>query len=1267
MNQGTLQRFDAYCMHSLRKIYRQPVHIELLSHADFLARFRIRDPLKLLWKLCHKMIIRHQKRALILTSQDILQTATVGSLTDSLSQIERCLVHRRSQVGPPVSHHSFQCHICSATFETTRGLNEHLVKSHQDYTGKQRHFQPEVDLADGVPTCSRCGQIFSSWGAIRHHIEYRCLLPAPGVQWAEKNWQSTELLKYASNVVALSGNKQLCHHFDQHCSICGQFHSNKAAMKHHWKLYHPHEFLKLYDVYQSICDSIHFNEPCQFCCRSFPSSTHECTVIQNLAMLSLMPPEKKRRTQDGPGEPSSTDSVPAGIESGLDATGTAGRTFDILRDQGPGFQCTHCLATFPVSSALKRHIEQHCQAFDPHKPHFVRQGLDSRILQSVKDHMISNILEDEDLLTLLNRQCCLCKQVFGRRGELLRHLQQQHAVYWVDVQDTVQSLDATCRGPTFRCYCQPPRYRRGQASKHQCVIFYQVALLMKHEQIEYSQQLVQMDHRYAATLEAARQSSNRPNRAPRTEDSDIGRTLDTYFLRSSTAASAEQTTLDQAQSITVDERQLVNVQNTSITDPQAAPLEERDPSDTEDITTFIDYDRVISRAVDLQLDFNSDVFLHWQWIITTDMTEIADQLHLSDMYSTLYPTTSLKLTGGHYAQWLDDQAIVRILRTRCCICDATFTEATDMFYHHNIAHGCLPKWYLRNFDYGLKTLLWHLWTLTSLTIPDQDILQLCQLLVLRIHCAFTFSHGGNGPLSADVSHLEGGRGQREETQRTPSRSISRRSWSENPIQCGANDDDHATSSRRFTSLLAAGYGVRHSPEHWRGQHSPRDDASNQALAVQQGKGDTTETSFGEHDGELAADQVSKTIGISGGQRPSTECQEGITAGCRREVPLFILESGSEETGDFKDPSFDVGRDPTSPGECSELLGGSKSHTSISQSQETGWGSKEGNSVPVGSLQQGACRAMASPSEALLSCFLATYPDAPETRDPSAFTSCSTTAKEQTYSVRVFCNSDGVSCYMNSFCIGLAWLGLCLETIGSQQPTIAFGDFLQKCVEHTLVPLDVHSDFKMLLGNWLNNGRKGVQQDIHEFAEFFMSCLQPVGIDGTWWPKWSLEAGPALDQPMDDYARGGKENILSLTLPTQATSHCSLQDLINLWHDELGMCNVFTCHTAGKILHVNRQMDTVKDLRPLMISDVIKLPHCTTYAADTEWLEYTVRALTFHLGSTVQNGHYRTMIKQPHPNGRDDWRVYEDSKLPDIATEPTTFHLQNVTLIWLHRT
>ena len=114
---------------------------------------------------------------------------------------------------------------------------------------------------------------------------------------------------------------------------------------------------------------------------------------------------------------------------------------------------------------------------------------------------------------------------------------------------------------------------------------------------------------------------------------------------------------------------------------------------------------------------------------------------------------------------------------------------------------------------------------------------------------------------------------------------------------------------------------------------------------------------------------------------------------------------------------------------------------------------------------------------------------------------------------------------------------------------------------------------------------------------------------TWWPKWSLADGPAMDQNLDDYPRGGKWDALSLTLPTADSDslHCSdpfsLQQLINQWHDASGMCNVCIHKSRGKLLHVDRQVQSVKDLRQITSTDHVLIPHSDTYQDDIHWIKY----------------------------------------------------------------
>ena len=87
------------------------------------------------------------------------------------------------------------------------------------------------------------------------------------------------------------------------------------------------------------------------------------------------------------------------------------------------------------------------------------------------------------------------------------------------------------------------------------------------------------------------------------------------------------------------------------------------------------------------MDFHSEFFQHWFWVLTADFSMVASTMKMSPVYSTLYPTKPMKLAGGRYGQCLDDRAIVRILSQRCFICDAILNTSADLFVHHQLAHG----------------------------------------------------------------------------------------------------------------------------------------------------------------------------------------------------------------------------------------------------------------------------------------------------------------------------------------------------------------------------------------------------------------------------------------------------------------------------------------------------------------------------------------------------------------------------------------------------
>ena len=115
-----------------------------------------------------------------------------------------------------------------------------------------------------------------------------------------------------------------------------------------------------------------------------------------------------------------------------------------------------------------------------------------------------------------------------------------------------------------------------------------------------------------------------------------------------------------------------------------------------------------------------------------------------------------------------------------------------------------------------------------------------------------------------------------------------------------------------------------------------------------------------------------------------------------------------------------------------------------------------------------------------------------------------------------------------------------------------------------------------------------------------------------------------------------------------------------------MCNVCTHISRGKILHVDRQVQSVKDLRQITSIDQVVIPHSATYHDDIHWIKYEAVAMTYHLGQHVESGHYRTTVKVRAPGSAKAWKDYEDSKLPDDHQMFSEFHLRNVTLIWMQK-
>ena len=1300
INQHTLASFDAYCMKSLRSIYHAPVHLDHIPHHRFLTMHRLKDPLKTLLKLCKTTLQREQDRHHRLAHTDILQSWTPNHLQQCIQQIELCIQSRRQSVSSSISVFPYCCHHCDLQFETQAGLQAHLSKTHQDTPGQLRSFIPETDLKEGLPTCKRCQIPFTTWSALKHHIEYRCNLPLPQVRATEQMELQSQFASFIDAPAELEDATALCSYFRKYCSICLQFHGTDHSLKLHWKTYHPSEFSQMKIHYHLLTQHIHFRPTCQFCTSPDHHPTYSiCTVIQNLAML--------RSQKSSEVQPPSEEQAPFqclhcdqsfkskhGREQHYISRHGQGPSFDVLRDQNGTFNCSHCSATFKTSASLRRHIEQgSCPLFDATRTGNIEDILDARIVQSVRDLMPSNVLEDPELLQYMSSCCCLCQQRFERKQDLHRHLASQHALLWHESLTTMQDLARLIRGDAHTCYCMSPgttTMSSTKQSKHRCAVFSQFGLLMHHLGVPMNEHLIKQDITYAETINQAkkrRTASISPRMGP------PRCTLDHYFLqthmdRNPADLPSERTPEVQQQQQQHTTAKIVPSRGTQtvelpVQEISSEPEESDDPiaADQAELAEArtpdpLDYDDIIQQAKAWMQQTSPQTDL-WNWILTTDFSHLSSMMHLSNMIATLYPAFPLKLTGGRYSALLADDTVVRFLSTRCILCDLSFQQCSDLFIHHNLVHGCIPTWSLQQFHIGLGCLYQHLRTLDLPNLSDQDIWQLGQLVILRIHCAQLHGNGGGGELPTDDGHLVSCTAKGSAEAHPGYRSSGNRKTPQGQgtseeagpggtrVNTAAESyDDTTPPSRGQHQVLEPGHGIHGSFE-----PRPRIDLGRthdglQGLDQPQGENRPTEAPSGGDNDRFTSPAIHNFDRSPAGERTSPESLAIHAPGHLQSVSLSKLESREEATDQVQDTSFangggsqnDSGNQRMSP----RLSGDSE----VPQPEENVQRDGQSSALLVDSEPQSSTKSMAPVAAFSLSQFLAAHSGSPQTSQSSAQSVSKNPPATVGEALRPFVNSNGVNCFANSSCLGLAWLS---QVIGVDAMDWSdHGNFQKTCFENTLQPLDVLIHFSTIMKPWLTVERQQRQHDINEFLSHLLNFLQPSFLNMEWWPKWTLHGGPSQEQNLEDLARGNKWDALTLTLPTMNdVDSCTLQSLIQQWHDPLGMSNVLTTASRGLVIHINRQQDTVKDLRPVTLHPFsVELPIADTYHAPITWNRYQIQALTYHIGMMVTSGHYRTMVRVQGPQNVEGWMNYEDSCLPDRMTEPSSFQLKNLVLLWL---
>ena len=144
-------------------------------------------------------------------------------------------------------------------------------------------------------------------------------------------------------------------------------------------------------------------------------------------------------------------------------------------------------------------------------------------------------------------------------------------------------------------------------------------------------------------------------------------------------------------------------------------------------------------------------------------------------------------------------------------------------------------------------------------------------------------------------------------------------------------------------------------------------------------------------------------------------------------------------------------------------------------------------------------------------------------------------------------------------------------------------------------------------------------------------------------------------------QGAQHGPILLPIFDVSSDSCTLQALIDMWHDGLGVCRATQQVGQAIALTISRYLPEtgMKHQQKIEFSSTVRFPSFVNVDGHVHFYQYAVSAVIFHVGHTPFTGHYRAALKCGHK-----WFAYEDGRLPDQLTELSTQILANIVMIWL---
>ena len=313
-------KLNTFIMHNLHQVLGDHSFQSGLTHAQFLIQYQLQHPFAMLMHSIAQLRRLHCRRLIHLTPQDILHTvdwtnlesleAILQTAWDAQDQHMNQLLPMHEEV--PIQY--FACQWCQLRFDSLPNLRRHLTQIH-GHTQLRTH---QITIASyslhGLPQCTNCHKMFSTWRSFSIHLERNCCQAMPRAtsstvpgsqqdtthQWLTSADLSLLLSKpYGSALLQavrdgqwapLRAMTQAHRDLQNYCILCGVYHGRPQELNMHIRTQHRQYVANIFAKAAQFGRAQASISPCFFCEKTFVRQ-HQCVFWTQIALLVVnLPP-----------------------------------------------------------------------------------------------------------------------------------------------------------------------------------------------------------------------------------------------------------------------------------------------------------------------------------------------------------------------------------------------------------------------------------------------------------------------------------------------------------------------------------------------------------------------------------------------------------------------------------------------------------------------------------------------------------------------------------------------------------------------------------------------------------------------------------------------------------------------------------------------------------------------------------------------------------------------------------------------------------------